>query len=78
MITEGKDGKSMKISLKYERLTNYCFGHGCLRHILKDYDKEEDLAKENEEDDEALTYGPWLHALTLKTSGCNIKNGEGI
>lgn len=59
-------GEVIWICFKYEKLPNFYYTCGKVRHTLKDY--EEVVSNEKEDTNEDRGYGDWLRASSFKRS----------
>ena len=62
------DGKPMWIKIKYVKVPEFCYGCGCLGHVLKDCNVI--LCEDTKEE---LQDGPWLRASPLKSRQRNVE-----
>ncbi|KAF7835208.1 cysteine desulfurase mitochondrial-like [Senna tora] len=75
-LVRGRDEQLLKVFFRYERLLDFCYVCGKLGHAIKDCnsDNHDDL-----DDEQHLTYGPWLRASPTKVIETNLnKSGDGV
>ncbi|KAF7838984.1 ribonuclease H [Senna tora] len=72
-LVRGRDGHLLKVFFRYEWLLDFCYVCGKLGHAIKDCNSD------NHDDEQHLTYGPWLRASPTKVIETNLnKSGDGV
>ncbi|XVE49771.1 hypothetical protein DITRI_Ditri01bG0108300 [Diplodiscus trichospermus] len=59
--------------LKYEKIADFCFNHGRLGHVMKNYGEE---LLDNKGEIGKMRYGLWIKAAPLRTEDCKGTEGQ--
>lgn len=62
-ILKGRDGSTYRIFFKYERLLDFGFNYGRIRHLLKDCIEKD---RDEECDSSNVSFGPWMRVSPVR------------